>query len=206
MSALGTTALVLAAVWMGALTVVAILIVRQIAIVMVRLDRIGTGVMTLPTYEPMSEGPELGSQLPAEVARALPELGSGTSHVLLLSATCSPCRDMAEGLGRADLAAIRKRSRVVALVPGRAELADGVAAMLPTGIRQVRDPQATALANQLSIQRVPFALRVEAGKVTAKAPPLDSTKDLLQFMERDSVQPETNGATANASEGARHGS
>ncbi|MGI8644011.1 MAG: hypothetical protein ACR2LS_07825 [Thermomicrobiales bacterium] len=194
MSGLGTTALILAAIWMGALTVIAILLVRQVAILMVRLDRIGTGVATLPNYDPMSEGPDIGARVPDTVAQALPELGTGTSHIVLLSATCGPCRDMAEGLGRADLTAVRKQGRMVALIPGRSELADGLVAMLPPGIRQVRDPQATSLASELSIQRVPFALRVDGGTVTAKAPPLDSTKDLIQFME--SERAESNGAAS----------
>lgn len=203
MSTLGTTALILAAIWMGALTVVAVLLVRQIAILMVRLDRIGSSTTLVPNYDPMAEGPEVGSQLPAGVAQALPELGSGTSHIVLLSATCGPCRDIAEGLGRSDLSTVRKQGKVVALVPGRAELADALVTLLPSGIRHVRDPQATALATELSIQRVPFALRVDAGKVTAKAPPLDSTKDLLQFMELDHAG--SNGATERTSGGAGHG-
>lgn len=203
MSALGTTALILAAIWMGILTVVAVLLVRQVAILMVRLERAGTNTANLPNYDPMSEGPDVGSQLPPGVARALPELASGTSHIVLLSATCGPCRDIAEGLGRSDLTAVRKQGRVVALVPGRAELADGLVAMLPSGVRQVRDPQASELAGELSIQRVPFALRIDGGTVTAKAPPLDSTKDLLQFMELDRVG--SNGAAVHTAGGSGHG-
>lgn len=187
MSGLGTIALVLAAIWMGLLTLAVVLTIRQVAILMVRLDRLGEGVGAIGSfYDPMAEGPEIGSRLPDEVARSLPELGSGTTHLLLLSATCGPCRDMAEGLGRAG---IPKEGRVLALIPGRRELADGLVAMLPAGVRHVRDPQATALARGLSIQRVPFALRVESGTVTAKAPPLDSTADLIQFIEKRATDP-----------------
>lgn len=200
MSTLGTIALVLAALWMGALTLAIVLTIRQVAILMVRLDRLGEGV-GFPTafYDPMAEGPEIGSRLPEEVSRALPELGSGMTHLLLLSATCGPCQDLAAGLGKAG---VPKQGRVLALVPGRREMADALAATLPSGVRQIRDPDATALAHKLSIQRVPFALLIESGTVTAKAPPMDSTEDLIQFMRE---KPDPVGVAAKADGGQPDG-
>jgi hypothetical protein len=55
------------------------------------------------------------------------------------------------------------------LLPGREALANSLIAMLPAGIRSVRDPEATAMANGLHIEGAPFALLVLEGEVAAKA-------------------------------------
>ncbi|CAA9564346.1 MAG: hypothetical protein AVDCRST_MAG49-2767 [uncultured Thermomicrobiales bacterium] len=192
MSTIGVVAIVLAGLWLAALTVVVVLVVRQVALIMVRLERstAASGDVNIaePTYDydPTTDGLAVGSRVPDDVAQELPELGSGTTQLLLLSAHCNPCREMAVQLGRRPVGAF---GRVVALVPGTPALADGVVDALPAGIRPIRDPVATGIAKSLEIRRVPFALRVEGGVIAAKAPPLDSVVDLERFIVDGSDSP-----------------
>lgn len=201
MSGLGVAALVVTAAWLGALTVVVVLVVRQIALVTARLDH--AGAEPLRVYGGlMDDGPALGSRVPKEVTNELPELERGLVHLILLSATCSPCRELANGLRDEIMPANRA---VIALVPGRPELADGVIELLPPSIRAVHDPLAEDLAGILGLERVPNALTMRDGVVIAKAPPLDSANDLLRFMELSGPSPNGNGAVV-AREGAIHAS
>lgn len=175
MSGLGISALVLTGVWIGILTLVVLLVVRQIALLTVRLDHVRTG----PAFDFGNDGLEVGSQVPEEVTAALPELKTDLTYLLLVSATCNPCRTLVSELQGQGFASERN---IIALVPGRDELADGLVTMLPPGIPSIRDPQASALAKSLQIQSTPFALKVEEGIVTRKAY-LHSAADLAQLIE-----------------------
>jgi hypothetical protein len=91
---------------------------------------------------------------------------------------------------------------IVALVPGRKELADGLVDLLPPSFRAVRDPHATELASLLQLEHVPSALTVEGGVVTAKSQFLDSVGDLVRFMEAPGSAPR--GKKVPLSKGASH--
>ncbi|HEX5973564.1 MAG TPA: hypothetical protein VFY57_00265, partial [Rubrobacteraceae bacterium] len=82
MSALAVTALVLVCVWLGALTLVAVLLVRQIGLLTVRLN-VASQTLSL------DDGPEVGSDVPEEVASVLPGRDE-RSYLLLVSAGCQP--------------------------------------------------------------------------------------------------------------------
>jgi hypothetical protein len=179
MSGLGIAAVVVTSLWLGGLTLVVVLVIRQVALVTIRLDHLpGPVVGSLE-----DNGPKLGSRVPEVVTHQLPELETDLSHLLLLSATCTPCREIASELARRPLPNSRS---IVALVPGREEMADGVVAMLPPSIRAVRDPDATDLATLLEIQIVPSALTVKGGVIAAKAAALGSAADLIRFMNTSS--------------------
>jgi hypothetical protein len=182
MSGIGVAAILVTGAWLGVLTLVVVLLVRQIGLLTVRLDLAG------PSYEPEHDGPEVGSPIPEAVTSVLPRLRDGRAHLVLLSATCSPCRELAAELQGERLP---DAQNVIALVPGREELADGVVAMLPPGVTAVRDPEATAIAKSLQIQSVPFALQVEDGIVAGRAtiPYLRTAADLARFVEAGSAPP-----------------
>lgn len=158
MGALGIGAVVVLVAWMVVLTVGVLLVIRQIALLSLRLDS------NQPTLSLTNDGLEIGSEVPAEVLLAVPEMKTPLSYLLVLSATCTPCREVAVDLEGAhfDLPA-------VALVAGPEEQADGVAALLPEGTRVVRDPEATSLAKTLHIESAPFAVQIESSTVTGKA-------------------------------------
>jgi hypothetical protein len=158
MNTLETMALIVVGLWLGALTLVVILSVRQIGLLSVRLSRVNG------TFSFADDGPEVGSRVPEEVIATSPELEHGRTSLLLLSATCGPCRELAT-----ELSGHRFERAVTALITGNEELADGLVALLPPGIGIVRDPDAGHLAKALQVKSSPFALVVEDGTIIRKA-------------------------------------
>jgi hypothetical protein len=172
MSALAIAALVLVCVWLGVLTLVVILLVRQIGLLTVRLSVAGEAT-------PLdNDGPEIGSSVPEDVAEVLPDQAEEHAYLLLISSTCTPCWELV-----ADLGQRRFEQNIVALVPGHGEKAGELAALLPSGIQTVLDPEATRLAGALQLESTPFALEVEHGTVTRKAYLHEGASDLIAFVE-----------------------
>jgi hypothetical protein len=178
MSGLAVVALVLACVWLGILTLVVVLLVRQIGLLTVRLS-VASQALSLA-----NDGPKVGSKVPEEVASALPDVEGERGYVLLISATCAPCPELVADIRQRDF-----EQTIIALVPGREELADELVALLPPGIRAVRDPEATRLAGALDIRSTPFAVEVERGTVTRKAYLYDGASDLIEFVEPEVSSP-----------------
>ena len=118
MSALAIVALVLACVWLGVLTFVVVLLVRQVGLLTVRLS-MATQAISLD-----DDGPEVGSILPEDVAEVMPD--GERAYLLLISASCEPCRELV-----VELDGHQFEQSVVALVPGRQEQASELAALLP---------------------------------------------------------------------------
>ena len=156
MSTLASAALVLICIWLGVLTLVVVLVVRQIGLLTVRLSVAGEAT-------PLDDdGPEVGSSLPEDVISVLPDQEEDPAYLLLISSTCTPCRELVADLQGKH----RFEQKIVALVPGPEEMASELAALLPSGIRAVLDPQATELAEALDLACTPFALEVDRGTLT----------------------------------------
>src|SRR5918998_2226825 len=172
MSALAIAALVLVCMWLGVLTLVVVLLVRQIGLLTVRLSVAG-GATPLD-----NDGPEIGSSVPEEVAAVLPDQAEDHAYLLLISSTCLPCWELV-----ADLGERRFEQNIVALVPGHGEKAGELAALLPSGMRVVLDPEASRLAGALQLESTPFALEIERGAVTRKAYLHQGASDLIEFVE-----------------------
>jgi hypothetical protein len=181
MNSLEFAAVIGVALWLGLLTLTAMLTIRQVALVTARIDQTGA-----PQY--IDDGPALQSRLPDEVIRLVPELDSGITSLLLMSASCTPCKQLAEGLEQNMLPA---GVSAIALVPGKQDLADDIAELLPPSIQMIRDPAATEVAHALDFQRVPAAIIIERGRVVAKAPPaaVSSAGELVNFMVQSSSTP-----------------
>ena len=181
MSALAIAALVVVCIWLGVLTLVVVLLVRQIGLLTVRLS------VASQAFSLDDDGPEVGSSLPEEVTSVVPELKEEErAYLLLVSAGCTPCRELV-----ADLGGHHFEQRVVALVPGRPEQAREMAELLPSDMRTVLDPQAAGLANALKLESTPFALEVERGTVTGKAFLHEGASDLIAFVESGSTHAQT---------------
>ncbi len=172
MSALAIAALVLVCVWLGVLTFVVVLVVRQIGLLTVRLSVTG-GASSLD-----NDGPEIGSDVPEDVASVLPDQAGDHAYVLLVSSTCTPCWELVSDLGDR-----RFDQPMVALVPGHGERAGELAGLLPSTTRVVLDPEATRLAGELRLESTPFVLEVEHGTVTRKAYLHEGASDLIAFVE-----------------------
>lgn len=170
MGALAVAALVLVCIWLGVLTLVVVLLVRQVGLLTVRLS------MASQAISLDDDGPEIGSSLPEDVASVMPE--EDPAYLLLVSAGCDPCRELV-----AELDGRSFEQSVVALVPGREEQATEIAALLPSDMRVVLDPEATDLAESLELESTPFVLEVEGGTVTRKAHIFGGTSALNEFLE-----------------------
>lgn len=180
MSALAIAALVVVCAWLGVLTFVVVLLVRQVGLLSVRFS-MATRATSLD-----DDGPEIGSGLPEDVAEVMPE--EERSYLLLISAGCDPCRELV-----AELDGHRFEQKVVALVPGRPEQAAELAALLPQGIRVVLDPEATQLTESLDLESTPFALEVEGGTVTRKTHVFGGAPALVEFVEAGDAQEQNRG-------------
>ena len=176
MSGVAVVALVLVCAWLGVLSLVVVLLVRQIGLLTVRLS-VASQALSLD-----NDGPQVGSKVPDELVSALPSLlEDERAYVLLLSATCDPCRELVSEIGERHF-----EQTIVALVPGREEMAGELASLLPSGMQTVTDPEATRLAEVLRISSTPFALELEKGTVTRKAYLYGGAPDLVEFVEPES--------------------
>lgn len=164
-------ALIFVSVWLGVLTLAVLVLIRQTAINSLRLSQ------GLPTFSLDHEGPEAGTALDADVLQQLPPL-SRDACLLLLSASCAPCREVAADLGR-----WLRAPGVVVLVAGPPDVANAVASMLPEGVDTVYDPAATEVADALSIRSIPFALTLRERVVSDKTYVHDA-KDVVELIER----------------------
>ena len=182
MSALAIAALVLVCIWLGILTLVVVLLVRQIGLLTVRLS------VASQAFSLDNDGPEVGSSLPEEVTSVVPELMEERAFLLLISSSCTPCRELVSDLQGEQRF---EEQKIVALVPGHEDQAREIAALLPSGIRVVLDPDAARLAEALDLESTPFALEVERGTVARKAFLHEGASDLLAFVETGSTHAET---------------
>lgn len=181
MSALAIAALVLVCLWLGVLTLVVVLLVRQIGLLTVRLS-VSSQVSSLD-----DDGPEVGSAVPEYVSSVLLDLEE-RAYLVLISSTCTPCWELV-----ADLGEYRFEQKIVALVPGREEHARELAALLPSSIRVVLDPEASRLAESLELESTPFALEVQRGTITRKAYLHEGASDLFAFVESADAAKEMKG-------------
>ena len=180
MSALAIVALVLACVWLGVLTFVVMLLVRQVGLLTVRVS-IATRATSLD-----EDGPEIGTSLPEDVAEVMPE--KERAYLLLISEGCDPCRELV-----AELEGHRFEQKMVALVPGREEQAAELAALLPQDIKVVLDPEAIQLVESLDLESTPFVLEVEDGIVTRKVHLFGGASALIEFVESGSAREQNRG-------------
>jgi len=189
MSRIELATLLIATVWLSVLSLLVILLIRQLGLVTVRLDA--------NTFSLEKDGPEVGSLIPAEVVEKVPRLGEGgLTYVLTLGATCTPCRELVDSLRGAEL-----DEEMIALLGGAPEVNNKIAAMLPPTFPIVQDPLAHQAASALSIQSTPFVIEVLDSVVTGRAYIRDL--DELNSLIRARSVPEVQVTASNHQEEAR---
>jgi hypothetical protein len=133
-------------------------------------------------------GPPTGSQIPHFTART-PDgdpaderqlLGSPTV-IVFMSASCGPCRQLAEKISNADLNGLLEQLVVVTDPAGRDDLA------LPAGLRLLLEP-GHEVSRAFAVNGFPFAVAVDGdGTVRDKLPV--STVDQLAILARGTREP-----------------
>ena len=176
--------LIIFGVWLGLLTLVSILTIRQIALLTLKFSGgIDQNYEAAPTPTSMpafwldNDGFEVGTDVPLEVVRKLPQLERGKTFLLLLSGTCTPCHKVAEAITKHHFDA-----SIVALVPGPDDLANIIIELLPPEIHVVRNPDAVSIAQALELRSTPFAMAIEDGVIARKSY-LHRPTDFIPFVE-----------------------
>lgn len=162
-------------VWLAVLSLLVLLCIRQITTLTQRLE-----IMAGPPRAD-DAGIAVGMPIPEAAARVADNNGMG-KIVLLMSATCGPCAEVASQLANAGF-----ERPVTLLMPGGEEAAKPLVAVLPDSFDIVRDPQASELAERLGIALTPFALAVKDGWVVGKSY-VNTADDLFRLQDAmDSV-------------------
>lgn len=157
MSGLETVVAVAVVAWLATVTIGILLCVRQLAIVTKRLDVIGGPPAA------GDAGLAVGMPVPTVVEPLLAAKEDG-ALILLMSATCGPCRVVADELRQDGF-----ETPVVVLMPGPEETASEIASLLPATVDVVRDPKASELGRALQISLTPFAVAVREGWIVGKS-------------------------------------
>lgn len=179
MSGLEIVALIGVGIWLGLLTLVVLLIIRQVGLLTIRLES------PPQQFDASADGLAIGMRIPEDVTRAIPDVLTGPAYLLVISASCAPCRALAADLQLHPLDSETAR-RVTILVSGRESLADEITQLFPKEMQYIRDPDATGLVRSLGIQSSPFAVVAESGKITDKAY-IQRSDDIANLADANSV-------------------
>lgn len=155
MSPVEVAALAFVAAWLAALTLLVLVLVRQLGLISVRL-----------ATEPTGSDPSLsiGTPLPEAVTAPFPVLRSELAYLVFLSSTCGACPDFAR-----DLSLLPPAEHVLIFVAGVGEAGDRLADLVPSQFDVIRDPVASAVAEGMRVRGTPIALQVEKGILTGRA-------------------------------------
>lgn len=162
---------VVAIFWGVLVSIILILLVRQVSLMSVRLNLL----MRMPDLSEFGIGPELGTTIPGSASDILPENGV----ILALSATCESCHTVASTLPRRseDLP-----GALVVLLTGRGKPAKELRLKIPDWVKVLRDPDASKLGRELELSRTLWALRLQDNVVVGHAD-VSTGEDLLRLTE-----------------------
>lgn len=166
MSNLEVAVLVGVAIWLVILTLIIVLVVRQVGLLLVHLSLAPMTNITSPasTIALDEDGPAIGSQVPEEIMNRIPTDKGSPTTIMLISAICIPCHELVKALRDHTI-----NTPLVALVTGHAPLADDLAALLPPHAHVIHDPDAVDIANRLDIHSTPFGFVVYSREVVHKS-------------------------------------
>jgi hypothetical protein len=167
---LEAVAILVASLWIAILTLISVLLVRQVGLLTVRLDR------ERDSGRVATDGLKLGTVAP-EPLRAVVEGLESPSFLLVLGANCLPCRDLVAGLDDG----VSFDSPLVALVTGNEEIAAHLGRELPDGTIVVVGNTAQQIFDVLNLDTTPFIFEL-ADRISGKTA-LRSAAHLISFIE-----------------------
>lgn len=161
MTGLGVAAIVLTAFWLMALTLLCLVLVRQLSVLTIKtspqFSRLATGTSSDEAF-PL----ETGRPLPEPLFEDAPQLREGHWYIANLSPTCAPCRQFASQLSKVELPA-----NVLALVAGPAQAVNAmVDSLIPDYVPVLRGEAADRAVALLSLEVTPFLLQIDDGVVS----------------------------------------
>lgn len=162
-------ALAVLTVWVAVLTLALASMIRELAILRLRFDRVGGD------FSVDRAGLEVGRSVPPEVHAALP-MTAEPLYALVMSASCSPCWQFLERFQ------VGPEIHLSVLLSGGGDKAAEMASKLPKHATVIRDPLAKQLAAALQVSSTPFVIQMEDGIVTGKSY-LRRTEDFGRLVE-----------------------
>jgi hypothetical protein len=182
MSALGIGALVVGGLWLALLTMVAILLVRQVGLLTLRLDQ--------SDQEAAMDGISVESPIPGAVVPLLPSAGSQLSFLIVLEATCGPCRTVVEDLHGAVIDA-----PVAVVIGGEPTAAAAMAGHLPASMQVAVGEPADVAITALDLKTSPFLFTFAQDRVAVKDT-IRSAEHLVNLIttRNDAARARTNGS------------
>lgn len=193
MNGLEIAALVAVGVWMSVLTLLFLVMIRQVSLVTAWARRSGSAASLA------DDGIEIGVVVPDEAAETAPVLRDQHAFILFLEGDCQPCREFALDAGQSEeVARLQGRSAVVASVQGKGAQADEVARMLPDWVEVVQEPGAATIAKSFEVQATPMIYEVDEGKVAGRAVAGYGLSDFLNLVRAREKQKNGNNDAAGA--------
>lgn len=197
MNGLEIAALVAATIWLSVLTLLFLVLVRQVGLVTAWARR-SASAATIG-----DDGIEIGVDVPAPAVEVAPQLEDEFAYLLFLAGNCQPCREFADDAGNSEeVAQIQNSARVVATVQGGGAQADEVARMLPGWMDVVQEPGAAKIAKSFEVQATPMIYEVSGGKVTGRAIAGYGIADLLNLVRAREKTNSNDAADSNGAEAA----
>jgi hypothetical protein len=162
---------VLITVWMGLLTLVVVLLVRQMSLLTVRVSAASNRA------ELENDGPAIGSQLHERIRATVNGAGVPTL-IMVMSATCKPCHDLVDSIDPRSWP-----TQTLAVITGPDGSAGDLARQMPANARLLTGNEARDAAGLLAISSLPFGLLVQDGMVFDKGY-LSNRVDLERLLHR----------------------
>lgn len=167
MTALLVAGLLAAVVWLGALTVTQLVLIRQLSALTVRSTTLWSSLGNGATS---AFAPTIGFRLGEQAAEEYPDFVAGRRLVVSVSTTCDACADIVDQFLDGRLPRGVAEDEIILLVSGPP---DDALAVLEARLHVRRDPDATGAARALSLSARPGAVFLEDGLITGVALPRD---------------------------------
>lgn len=160
--------IVLLTAWATAVTLLLIVLVRQVTLISVRLNL----QMTIGDFSDFGIGPQLGTTVTERVRSAV----DGDGIVVALTGTCGSCHDLVASLPIESPEGLD----LCILLSGKGRPVLELGGKIPAWVRVIRDPDAIRLGKELNLARTRRAIRIDDSIVIGSAD-LSSYSDLRQL-------------------------
>lgn len=178
-------------IWLCVLTVVVLLLVRQLGLVTARIKHLG--------IEHGRDSLEIGEVVPSSMRTANDYLFLDEKYVVFLSSACFPCRDLVAESGN-----VVSTEDILVVVEGNDAMADSMrAALLERGLTALGPSESELFTREFDVNATPIALHVDRGIVAGKAY-LTKFSD-VELLRPPTLIPQLDIVKANALEVTRSG-
>jgi hypothetical protein len=175
------------AAWLTGLSLAVLAVARQVAVLQLHASTPSTSGY----FDVHSDGPAVGSPVPDSL-RAASWYPGGDFVVMILSATCGPCREVVDELCRSGGPDLPVHS----FVAGRAEMAEPLLDQLAAELagHAHGEPEASDVTQAFGVQSSPFALLV-SDDIVADKRYVRAASDVLELASADDRPGKATGPT-----------